>query len=899
MSCLALVCLLVAGLASAALAAPEVLIETDFGTADQPILGRGGTPNERVTGVMAEGWEDDSGWSEVVRARWERREEEGRAFLRLIVTDVQPHRYQLAHPLPNVEEETFYRLSFTARSVPGLSIEVGVRDSGPPYKFHWHTQLHVDASWREHAYDFRLTKLAEPVGFWINTGQAGELDLHKLRLARLTRADYIEELKREHGDAALRNLVRASRFPLGLPSGWALGRDNSDGDDVVVSPDPDAIGPSGAPALRVQTQEPTVLWSAPFAVPLAFQPHAASLYVRGTGEMRLTVLCDQRQIKRQSFELSGEADWQRVHVTFDPVLMARSYVLRIEAEGTFWMDALQVAAGSEPGAYASQLPCEVALASPPSDASAARVQFTDEPDAIAYCVTGEAQGARLRSKAVNVYGEEKALPPVELKGDLPATGELRYDVFGRKLRGPFRVEAWVEDAEGQRISAHEEIVVNRLPRPRYWGQDAPESPFGVHTASTTWHNLMAKAIGANWTRLHDAGLEYLGWWWLEREQGQWSFRDKEIKRYRRDHIKVLGELGTAPEWASYFPGKAHNGYFDRYYQPKEMGTYANYVRTVTERYRGVIDAYDVWNEPWIYSWWGVGYDESKSDRAGYVTSDDPQGDFVRLMRTAYETAKAVDANITILGVNSTTGGGGATSIGGSEWTRGVIEAEGLKYCDVVCYHQYIGGRPGYPGDVVEEGFRAATGPIAEREGRLPKPVWMTEGSAARDTIGPGFYHHTLPYPNEENVWETADRLCRYMVSLLAQGVDKLFLYSMHAQGALQPGSDWRVIVTPEGYLHPSGVAHGILAWHLEDTEFVKTLTLQDDVFAYLFEAKDGSRSVAALSPKSGQTGYTPPAEGVEVVDLFGNALPKGEPVGDMLVYVSTEQPAAKLEAMLK
>ena len=38
--------------------------------------------------------------------------------------------------------------------------------------------------------------------------------------------------------------------------------------------------------------------------------------------------------------------------------------------------------------------------------------------------------------------------------------------------------------------------------------------------------------------------------------------------------------------------------------------------------------------------------------------------------------------------------------------------------------------------------------------------------------------------NAEDVVETADRLCRYVVATLAQGVDKLFLYSMHAQSSL-------------------------------------------------------------------------------------------------------------------
>ncbi|GIX07582.1 MAG: hypothetical protein KatS3mg115_1985 [Candidatus Poribacteria bacterium] len=190
--------------------------------------------------------------------------------------------------------------------------------------------------------------------------------------------------------------------------------------------------------------------------------------------------------------------------------------------------------------------------------------------------------------------------------------------------------------------------------------------------------------------MHDSGIEYLGWFHLEPEPGRWQFRDRELQRYREHHLEILGELGTAPLWASYYQdvGKPHNGYFDRYYQPKRMGDFANYVRTVVERYRGTIAAYDVWNEPWIHAWWAVGYDETKSGREGYLPSENPQRDFVRLMRTAYQNVKALDPNALVLGVNTTTSGPGAQNIGGSDWTAGVVQNGGLEFCDAIAYHQY-------------------------------------------------------------------------------------------------------------------------------------------------------------------------------------------------------------------
>ena len=182
------------------------------------------------------------------------------------------------------------------------------------------------------------------------------------------------------------------------------------------------------------------------------------------------------------------------------------------------------------------------------------MQFEDEPAELAYAVTSAPAGAVLRSRVVNVYGEQKPLPPATLGNAFLQQGRLSYLAFPERPFGPFRVEAWVEDASGVRISPYNELVVFHLRRPHYWGKDAPLSPFGVHTLATTRHDQMAKAVGVNWTRLHDAGLEYIGWYHLEPQKGTWVFRNKEIARYRRDHIKVLGLLSTAPPWASYYPG---------------------------------------------------------------------------------------------------------------------------------------------------------------------------------------------------------------------------------------------------------------------------------------------------------------------------------------------------------
>ena len=600
---------------------------------------------------------------------------------------------------------------------------------------------------------------------------------------------------------------------------------------------------------------------------------------------------------------TGDSGWQHVALVFQPRLMTKTVAVRIEGSGALWIAGLRLCPDEMPAGYVPAGELEVALTCPKSDASPARIQFDDEPAKARYCVTGKGSGARLKACVVNVYGESKQLADVPLaSGDLPRYGTLDFGVFKSKPRGGFRVEAWVE-REGKRVSPFNELVVYRLRRPRYWGKDAPQSPFGAHFMSSTRRIVMMKAIGVNWARFHDAGLEYIGWFWLEPEKGKWAFRDEDIARYRKHRIKIFAELGTAPRWASYLSevdtGRKHIAYHDRYFQPKNLAEYANYCRTVVKRYRGVIDAYFVWNEPWIHAWWGRGYDAKKGGREGYIPSAEPQRDFVALMRTAYETVKSIDRNIPVSGVNTTTSKGfGSRSISGNEWTKGIVEHRGLQYCDTMDYHQYTPSLNGFPGDRVEEGLDWAIGPTRNEESQPPKPVWMSEGQGTNGRHAEAMYKHTVPYPHSDDYVDVANRLARYNLSMLANGVEKIFLYSAHGHGWFGGRNQWSVLVTPDGYAHPSAAAHSTLAWHLEDTTFREMVEVAEGVYAYLFEGQGRTAAVLSSKEKFGEH-VIPDPPGLSAEDLFGNPLPANTGFGGKLVYLSRRGGLAELKAALK
>jgi len=915
----------------------EALIDTNFG-GDGP---RTEQSSARVRGSLPGPWRDTSDWARVW-VNYRRATEKGRAFGSMEVARLDSGRAQMVHLLPALRRDELLSLEMTLRGTHELPVTFGLRQQGPPYDYLWRRQILPHSDWQLLKYLFKAPINTQPIMFILEASAPGRIDIARIRLRRTSPALIKREWVETRSKGASRNLMTSSRLSLGLPSGWWFhpALFNWDIDYGVPPPpanaEPQAVteskvesddsnrGPSGAPSLRVTAPRGFGLYSAPFAVPLPFETHVASFHIKGRGRGTCIVWGDGKDLGRRDFDLQGD-EWRRQEINFKPDIDIRVYALRWEGAGTFWVDGVQVEEGESATPLAPPMPAEVALARDSSSGAPFNVQFLQDTPTIRWCVTGrspempELEAAQLHFQVVNLYGESVALPTVRLSAEFLQQGQVSFNVFPRRMAGAFRIEAWIEDGRGERLSRVHEIVVNRLHQPRYWGRDAPDSPFGTHLLSTERDIAMAKAIGVNWVRLHDIGTDLLGWHFLEPQPGMWQFRDADLFRYRRGHLKVLGVLQTAPAWASFLK-TPHDPYFDRYYQPRDPTQFGQYVRTVAARYKDVIDAYEVWSEPWNFPWFPVRYDEDAPTRPaadaatpsappGYRTSAQPQADYARLMHEAYRNAKAVAPNATILGFNTTTVEAIAdTRLGGSEWTRGVLEQGGLKDCDVISYHHYLsaeeagavgqGIRPS-----VEHGFQTAIGPLLS-EGQAPKPVWLSEGSPTTEmTRESGFYRYTVPFPTGEALTGPSDRLCRFVSGLLAQNVQKVFLYSMHAGHFFGQPNEFGLLMHRDGSLHPTGVAFSHMAWQLEGTRFTRTLQLDTGVVAYGFEGN--GRSVVVLTRDVvGTRGYALPLaqariEQAEFSDLWGNELHGTAELDNTIVYLSSKKSLSALERVLR
>ena len=138
--------------------------------------------------------------------------------------------------------------------------------------------------------------------------------------------------------------------------------------------------------------------------------------------------------------------------------------------------------------------------------------------------------------------------------------------------------------------------------------------------------------------------------------------------------------------------------------------------------------------------------------------------------------------------------------------------------------------------------------------------------------------------------------CRFVISHLALGVKRVFLYSDHCYTHLLSAPTFPVLLGADGYPHPSLAAFSNMAWLLEDRKFVKCIPVGKMVWAYLFDGRGGT--VAVISGERNGRFKFKPAEGIELTDLFGNRIGGKADYKGNLLYVTSSLPLSKIESIL-
>jgi hypothetical protein len=419
-----------------------------------------------------------------------------------------------------------------------------------------------------------------------------------------------------------------------------------------------------------------------------------------------------------------------------------------------------------------------------------------------------AQGERLQWRVLDFFGAEVASGSETLTG---RTATLEPDIKGT---GYFTIDVTAM-AGGQALGqAQTSLAV--VPPP---GPPRADSPFGVmtHFAQGWPTDIIPLIAKAGLHRVRDEQP----WRKIERARGQYDFPPR-LAGYMSElaalHIEPLVVLAFA------------NPLYDRGKTPfsaEGRAAYAAYAAAVARNYGPEVRAYEVWNE----------YNGSfcngpcRGDRPGFYTL---------MLKEAYESLKAVDPSLTVLG-----GAGVPIPL---DFFRGQFEDGALAAMDAIAIHPYR-KRP----EGVEEKIQALRDLMSQYG--TPKPIWATEFSDISDM---------------RNGEEAARYLVRMSTLLLSAKVERIYWYLLRdykkfkGMGLVHGRNDPRGRYSPA----PAYVAYSVLIHELDGTSFVRREPSAPGMRVYLFA--DGDREVRVGWSTAGAGTYESASEGpVKIVTIMG------------------------------
>ncbi|MDP3584440.1 MAG: beta-galactosidase [Thiobacillus sp.] len=276
------------------------------------------------------------------------------------------------------------------------------------------------------------------------------------------------------------------------------------------------------------------------------------------------------------------------------------------------------------------------------------------------------------------------------------------------------------------------------------GDKISRSYFGmhIHRADTTTPWPIARF--GTW-RLWDAAVS---WERLEPAQDSWDFKrlDTLVALAERHGIEPMLTLGITPRWAASRPNEKFVYGYGGNSPPRDMRDWEDYVRTVTTRYKGRIQYYELWNEPT--------FDEIDKGRGFYAGSVKTM---VELGRIAHRVIKEIDPNNKLISPGFTDQGGRLDLY---------LSNGGKSITDVVAHHCY----PQKP-ERITACLDFVRG-VMTKHGIDGLPLWNTETGFWLPLAG------ETPNPNwPKNQNELSGYIARTLILGAVSGLDRFYWYS--------------------------------------------------------------------------------------------------------------------------
>ena len=279
----------------------------------------------------------------------------------------------------------------------------------------------------------------------------------------------------------------------------------------------------------------------------------------------------------------------------------------------------------------------------------------------------------------------------------------------------------------------------------------PATFFGVNMDRHTWDEPVPPPVIHSW-RSGDTA-----WWKVEPQKGVWKFEhsDKTVADAAAAGAEVDFILTSSPTWAASRPdepvGRTYypNGIRS---EPADLNQWAEYVRTVAQRYKGRVHLYETWNEP-----------NTSFSYSGDVSH------MVALCRVARDVLKKVDPGITVISP-------GFSPEQNLQFVLDFLTTGGGESFDVFGYHFYTEASTPEQQVTLFEQLQS----LLHQAGIAQIPIWNTESGYLILTIPEARRQNAaeLPkYPHALSQQEAEDFLVRAYVLGWALHMQRFFWYA--------------------------------------------------------------------------------------------------------------------------
>jgi hypothetical protein len=192
----------------------------------------------------------------------------------------------------------------------------------------------------------------------------------------------------------------------------------------------------------------------------------------------------------------------------------------------------------------------------------------------------------------------------------------------------------------------------------------------------------AQGLGVGWIK------QQVEWHTIEHgpETFDWETLDRIVEGAHEEGFKVLLGVTHAPDWTR--SAELESG------PPSDYGEFRRFMEQLARRYRGRVEAYELWNEPNLArEWRGDTLDPSRfvalvAEGAAGVRSGDPE-------------ALVISGAPAVTGIDD-----GETAINDRTFLGGMVEAGVVEHVDAVGAHPYGYGNP--PQESVADDDHAAS-----------------------------------------------------------------------------------------------------------------------------------------------------------------------------------------------